>query len=177
MRDNKQWHYDTLTRVLHWSIALLLVGLISLGFYMVLMEGTPETRWYFNLHKSLGLIAAILIFFRLIWRLMHTPAPLPLSIPRWQARLSRLIHVLLYVCMILMPISGFMGASFGKYGILFFGIQLPTWVNQRQDLSEQFFEVHEWVAWILVGLIVFHFFAAMKHLLINKDKVFQRMWF
>jgi cytochrome b561 len=177
MRDNKQWHYDWLTRALHWSIALLLIGLIGLGFYMVLIEGKADSRWYFNLHKSLGIIAGMLIFFRLFWRFTYIPAPLPLSIPRWQARTSRLIHVLLYVCMLLMPISGFMGASLGKYGIVFFGVQLPIWFNQRHDLSELFFEVHEWVAWIFVGLIVLHVFAAMKHLLVNKDRVFQRMWF
>lgn len=176
MESNKNWHYDTITRLLHWVIAFLLIGLISLGWYMMSIEDQPNSRWYFNLHKSFGLIAAILIFFRLIWRFTHKPAPLPASVPRWQARLSRAVHLLLYFCMIIMPITGFFGASFSKHSIIFFGVELPTWVNQSHTISKQFFEAHELIAWILVGLIVVHVLAAIKHLFINKDNVFQRMW-
>ncbi|STX81204.1 cytochrome B561 [Legionella busanensis] len=49
MENNKNWHYNTITRLLHWVIAFLLIGLISIGCY-------------FNLHKLFSLIAAMLIF-------------------------------------------------------------------------------------------------------------------
>ena len=176
MKSNKNWHYDTITRLLHWVIAVLLIGLISIGWYMISIEDQPNSGWYFNLHKSFGIITAILIFFRLIWRFTHKLAPLPSSIPYWQTIVSRGIHVLLYFCMIIMPITGFIGASFSKYGIIFFGVELPNWVNKSNAISEKFFEIHIVVAWILVGLIVVHILAAIKHLIINKDKVFQRMW-
>lgn len=176
MESNKNWHYDTITRLLHWVIALLLIGLISIGWYMMSIEDQPNSGWYFNLHKSFGLIAAILIFFRLVWRFSHKPAPLPSSVPHWQTIVSRGIHLLLYFCMLIMPITGFIGASFSKHGIIFFGVELPNWVNQSHAISKQFFEVHEVVAWILVGLIALHILAAIKHLVINRDKVFQRMW-
>lgn len=177
MQSNKNWHYDPITRLLHWVIAFFLIGLISLGWYMMSIEDQPNSGWYFNLHKSFGLLAATLILFRVIWRLIHKPAPLPSSIPFWQAKLSRVIHLLLYFCMVAMPITGFLGASFGKHGVVFFGRQLPNWVTQEHDISKQLFEVHGLVAWVLVGLIVFHVLAAMKHLFINRDNVFQRMWF
>lgn len=176
MKSNKNWHYDTITRVLHWVIACLLIGLISLGWYMMSIENEPNSGWYFNLHKSFGLIAAMLIFFRLIWRFTHKPAPLPSSIPHWQAVLSRSIHVLLYFCMLIMPITGFIGALFSRYGVVFFGMKLPNWLNENHVISEQVFEVHAVVAWILVGLIALHILAAIKHLAINRDNVFQRMW-
>ena len=176
MNNDKNWHYDTISRLLHWVIALLLIGLISMGWYMMSIEEQPDSGWYFNLHKSFGLIAAILIFFRLIWRSTHKPAPLPSSIPHWQAKASRTIHVLLYFCMLIMPITGFFGASFSKYGVTFFGVPLPNIVKPSHTLSGQLFEVHGIVAWILVGLIALHLLAAIKHLVINKDKVFQRMW-
>lgn len=177
MAINNNWHYDTITRLLHWVIAFLLIGLISLGWYMMSIDDSPNSGWYFNLHKSFGIIAAILIFFRLIWRFTCKSAPLPSSVPHWQAILSKAIHVFLYFCMIIMPITGFMGSSFGRHGITFFGIKLPNWVNQSHAISEQFFKVHGAVAWVLVGLITLHIFAAIKHLVINRDKVFQRMWF
>lgn len=177
MESNTNWHYDTITRLLHWVIALLLIGLISMGWYMTSIQDQPNSGWYFNLHKSFGIVAAMLIFFRLIWRFTHKPAPLPSSVPYWQAIVSRAIHFLLYFCMLIMPLSGFIGASFGKHGIVFFGVALPNWVNQSHAISEQFFEVHVVFSWILVGFIALHMLAAIKHLAINKDKVFQRMWF
>lgn len=177
MKHNTYWHYDLITRSLHWLIALLLIGLVSVGWYMTSIEHDPSSGWYFNMHKSFGLIAAMLIFFRVLWRLAHKPASLPASIPHWQAITSRGIHLLLYACMLIMPISGFIGASFGKYGIAFFGIPLPTWASQNHAISKQFFTIHGLVVWILVSLIVIHVVAAMKHLIINKDGVFQRMWF
>jgi cytochrome b561 len=138
----------------------------------------PNSGWYFNLHKSFGLVAAMLIFFRLIWRLTHKTSSRRLSVRNWQSIVSkRGIHFLLYLCMLIMPITGFIGASFGEHGIIFFGVKLPHWFNQSHAVSEQFFSVHEVVAWILVGFVALHILVAIKHLVINKNKVFQRMWF
>lgn len=175
--NSKVWGYDVFSKLLHWILALLLVGLIGLGWYMMEIEDQPGSAWYFNIHKSFGLIAATLILLRLLWRLSHKPAPLPDSVPSWQAKSSRFIHFLLYVCMLVMPLTGFLGASFSKYGIAFFGHQLPEWTVKNHDIAEQFFEIHETFAWILVVLVILHVLAALKHLIINKDGVFQRMWF
>ncbi len=175
MENNNIWRYSTVAIILHWLIAFLVLALIGCGWYMLSIEDQPNSGWYFDLHKSFGLVAATLILYRLIWRLLHTPAPLPTSVARWQAVLSRLIHWLLYLCMILMPVSGFIGASYGRYGVSFFGLQLPTWADPNHAISKQLFNIHGIVAWILVSLISLHVLAAMKHLFINKDKVFQRM--
>ncbi len=79
--------------------------------------------------------------------------------------------------MIVMPLTGYLGASYSKYGVAFFGRQLPEWAVKSHDLSEQFFEMHETIAWVLVALVALHVLAALKHVFINKDGVFQRMWF
>lgn len=176
-RINQIWQYDVISRILHWTIALLLIALVALGWYMMSIEEQPGSSWYFNLHKSFGLIAAILILFRITWRLAHKPAPLPQSVPRWQAKTSRLIHLLLYICMIVMPLTGFVGASYSKQGVTFFGWELPNWVSKSHDIAEQFFDVHGTVAWILVVLVILHILAGLKHLFVNRDGVFQRMWF
>ncbi len=177
LSSNNAWHYGITTKFFHWVIALLLIGMISLGWYMVSIENQPNSGWYFDLHKSFGLIVATLILLRVLWWLTQKAAPFPRSFPAWQYKIARIIHWLLYICIIVMPVTGFLGASFSKYGVAFFGLQLPTWVNQNHALSEQFFKVHGVVAWILVTLISLHVLAALKHLIINKDGVFQRMWF
>lgn len=169
--------YSSTAIWLHWILAILITGLIAVGWYMMSIADQPDSGWYFDMHKSFGIIAGTLILLRVLWRLAHKPAPLPASIPAWQATLARLIHWLLYACMILMPLTGFLGASLSQWGVVFFGTHLPQWINQNPDLSEQLFEVHSIVAWVLVVLVSLHILAAFKHLVINRDGVFQRMWF
>jgi cytochrome b561 len=158
-------------------VAILLVGMVALGWYMISIEHQPNGRWYFNLHKSFGIVTGMLILLRVLWRLSHQLASLPISVPHWQAWLSRLVQGLLYVCMIAMPLTGFVGASFSKHGILFFGYPLPSWVHPDHRVSSVLFDAHGIIAWVLVGLVSLHVLAAFKHLIVNKDGVFQRMWF
>lgn len=170
-------HYAPIAVFLHWVLAILIIGMIGLGWYMMSIEHEPGSGWYFDLHKSIGIVTALLILLRAAWRLGHTPDPLPFSVPPWQAAGSRAIHWLLYVAMIAMPLVGAIGAMLSKSGVVFFGRTLPRLFTPDHDLAEIFFTVHSVTAWILVGLISLHVLAAVKHLVIDKDGVFQRMWF
>lgn len=161
--------------VFHWALAILIPTMIGLGWYMLSIEEQPGSAWYFDLHKSLGISAAILIVLRLVWRRRNPPAALPENMPAWQVRAARLTHPILYLLMLLMPLTGYLGASFSGDGVAFFGLPTPDWIAKDDALKEQFFNVHSIIAWILVGVISLHILAAFKHLLINKDGVFQRM--
>lgn len=171
------FQYDLVAKILHWILALLLIGMLILGWYMVSIGLEPRSDWYFNLHKSLGIIAGVLILFRLCWRLFHRPGPYSEMIPLWQVKASRVVHWLLYTFMILMPLTGFLGASLNKYGVAFFGLPISIGLNINVDASNQLFTIHGYLAWILLTLIILHILAALKHLFINKDNVFKRMWF
>ena len=162
--------------VLHWILALLIPTMIGLGWYMLSIEKQPNSGWYFALHMSLGLTAAFLIASRLVWRLGHSPDALPASVPAWQAKMARATHVLLYVAMLFMPVTGFLGASYSGDGVSYFGVPLPGWSSRNDVLKEQFFEIHSFLAWSLVVLLGIHVLGALKHLLIDKDGVFWRMW-
>lgn len=158
--------YNPISKLLHWFLAVLLVGQLILGWW-----------GFMSLHKSFGIIIGTLVLLRILWRLAHTPAPLPASVPLWQSKASRFVHFLLYACMVVMPVTGFLGASLGQYGISFFGFTLPRFFGENHSLSKQLFDVHIFFVWVLVGLIGLHVLAGLKHLIINKDRVFQRMWF
>jgi cytochrome b561 len=173
----REWRYATPAILLHWLLALLIAGMATLGWYMMSIEDSPGADTYFNLHKSVGLIVFTLVLIRWAWRLTHNPAVLPASVPTWEVRLSTIVQALLYTCMILLPITGFLGASYSKEGVTFFGTQLPAWVVPDHDTAEQFFSLHETLVWILVTLVALHAAGGLKHLLVNRDKVFQRMWF
>ena len=169
--------YTGTSRVLHWSVTILIFGMFALGWYMTAIEDDPGSDWYFLLHKSIGIIVILLVLTRLFWRFGNQPAKLPGQLPRWQVIASKISHWLLYGTMIAMPLAGLTGSLLSKNGLAFFGLQLPRVFAPNHDLSEFFFSAHSTIAWVLVGLISLHVLAALKHLLINKDGVFQRMWF
>ena len=169
--------YAPLAVLLHWTLAVLIIGMIALGWYMMSIEKDPGSAWYFNLHKSIGLIIAGLVLLRLVWRLGHKPAPLPASLPSWQVTAAKAVHWLLYGAMVAMPFFGIVGSMLSKKDFLFFDIALPRVFEPNHDLAEIFFGAHSFTTWILVGLISLHALAGLKHLVIDKDGVFQRMWF
>ncbi|MGC2164416.1 MAG: cytochrome b [Gallionella sp.] len=161
---------------LHWSIALLIIGMLLLGNYMVdIPKGTPNRAFYFNLHKSFGVLTAVLILARIYWRLTHSAPPLSTGMPRWTDKAASWSHRLLYLCMVLQPATGYLSSSFNKYGVKFFGVALPNWGWEDAPLRDLFQSYHGLIAVMLVALIAIHIFAAFKHLFVDRDRIFQRM--
>ena len=171
----ERWKYTSTAQFLHWILAILIVGMIGLGWYMMSIEKQPNSDSYFNLHKSIGLIVASLVIMRLIWRAFHRRAPLPFTVEGWQVTLAALTQVMLYVGMIVMPATGIAGVAFSKDGLAFFGMALPKFVSPDHAISELLFNVHGAAVWILVFLILLHVAGALKHLILDRDGVFQRM--
>ncbi|RJG08116.1 cytochrome b [Noviherbaspirillum cavernae] len=164
------------TVVLHWTIAALIIGLLVLGYYMVgIPRNTPERAFYFNLHKSLGVLVAVLILARIVWRFYDTEPPLPGSMPKWEVHAAQWGHHALYLCMVLVPLTGYISSSFNKYGVKFFGIALPSWGWEDKPLRDLFAGMHYILAWAFAALILIHVLAALKHVLLNRDRIFQRM--
>ena len=118
---------------------------------------------------------AALVVMRVLWRLTHRPAPLPPG-PAWHARLAGVSHVLLYALMVALPITGYLGASYSKAGVAWFGVATPRWTAPDHDLSEAWFAAHAVLLWTAVAVVLVHAAGALKHLR-DRDGVFQRMWF
>jgi len=118
----------------------------------------------------------LVILVRLLWRLTHRPPPLPATVPHWQRMAAKASHVMLYICMIVMPLSGYLGSSFTKYPIIYWGTRLPHWGWEAPALKDLASQVHFVTVIIFITLIAIHVSGALKHLLIDRDAVFQRMW-
>lgn len=170
--------YTRTAMILHWLIALFVFGQISLGLWMIGIPKSPPgiRAWWFNVHKSIGITLGVLILVRLLWRLTHSAPPLPSTLPDWQRIAAKASHVALYVCMVTMPLAGYLGSSFTKYPILYFGMRLPHWGWDAPALKDLCSQVHLVTATVFITLIAIHVAAALKHLLIKRDGVFQRMW-
>ena len=169
--------YDRVAIALHWIIAAAVLSQIALGWWMIDIPKQPAgvRAYWFNLHKSIGLTLGFLILLRLWWRFGHRPPPLPGSTPAWQARAAKASHVLLYVCMLAMPLAGYFGSVFSGYPIKYFGVALPSWGWKDEALKDLFSTIHFTVALAFMVLIAVHLLAALKHWLLDRDGVFQRM--
>lgn len=170
--------YNRTAISLHWCIALLLVGQFAFGWYLgSIPRGTPERGYFVNLHKSIGLLIGLLILLRIGWRLTHAPPPLPNSVPRWQQQIAASTHYLLYGLMLMMPLSGYLASNFSKFGINFFNaIKLVPWGYDDKLVYAFFNQTHLVSAWLLLALVLLHVLAALKHLWIDRDTIFFRMW-
>lgn len=162
--------------VLHWLIALGIIVLLALGLYMVgLPKGLPVKATLLNLHKSLGMTVFLLVLLRILVRVASTRPPLPPMRP-WQRAAARITQGLLYVAMVAMPLAGYLGSSFNRYGTRFWGVLLPKWGWDDAGLRALFFGIHQAIAYLLIALIVLHIAGAIKHQWIDRDNLLARMW-
>ncbi len=160
---------------LHWLIALAILTLLALGLYMVgLPKGVPVKATLINLHKSLGLTVFLLVLIRIAVRMAATRPPLP-PMRAWQRAAARTTQAFLYVGMIAMPVTGYLGSSFNTYGARFWGLALPTWGWDDPHLRGLFFGAHRALAYAMIGLIVLHIVGALKHEFIDRDALLGTM--
>lgn len=170
--NSPQW--GSVSKFLHWFSALYLVGLAGVGIYISNFAAPPLKFELINMHKAFGAIFLVLVTFRLLWRWTHPIPPIPDN-PVY--RLSLLSAPILYLFMFIMPLSGFIMTQTAGYPISIFGLfQLPTLFDKAPEVSRVFLGIHQWSAFILIGLIVIHTLAAFYHHFVFKDDVLRRMW-
>jgi cytochrome b561 len=150
--------------VLHWLLALALVAEIGLGWWMQeLPKAPPGLRaGWFNLHKSIGITVALALPLRIWWGVTRAKLP-PDALPRWQWQASQAAHWALYACMVAMPLSGYLGSTFTKYPVRYFGITLPDWNRDWPAAKELMSSIHWASVWLFVLLLAVHVVAALWH--------------
>lgn len=169
--------YNAVAVGLHWLIAAIIIGLLICGFVMGEIDGGDPLKYtLYQLHKSFGICVLVLSLLRLVWRLTHRPPPLPTEIKRWEKAVAQLVHAGFYVLMIGMPLVGWLGVSTSPLGIptVIFGLVTLPHLPFLQDIpgvSDQLFDLHAAMAWGLIGLLVLHVGAALKHHFILRDDV------
>jgi cytochrome b561 len=169
--------YTRTAIALHWLMAIMIIGLIAVGFYMSSQKITPSVIKLYMTHKSVGLCVLTLATIRIAWRLTHQPPALPMM-PSWQARASQVSHALLYLLMVLMPLSGWlMNSATGTPMKLFGVLRIPSLIEKSSEQVELWKSMHEIFAWSLVVLISVHIMAAIKHQFFQRDGLLRRMWF
>lgn len=173
LKNNKA-HYGLIAILLHWIMAVLIIGLLALGLYMVQLPIGLQKLKLYGWHKEFGLLVLGLVVVRLSWRIINTTPSL--SLPSWEWLAARLVHWSFYGFMLLMPITGWLISSSVGLKPSFFGLfALPTLIEPNEQWREVFEKAHQWLGYALIATIVLHVAAALKHHFINKDDILQRM--
>ncbi len=157
-------------------MALLIFGLLALGFYMHDLPLSPEKLQYYSWHKWAGVTVFFLAWLRLAWRVGHSPPALPAAMPRLLQLAAHGAHGLLYVLMLAIPLSGWLMSSAKGFQTVWFGVlPLPDLVSKDKELGVLLAQVHFSLNLLLVVLLAGHIGAALKHHLVDKDDILRRM--
>ncbi len=175
--------YGFIARALHWMTALLILtafplGVLANGQVLTTDEGIRQAFLLFSLHKTTGILAFTLGIFRLFWTLSQ-PRPTPLHENRPLENLvAGMVHWMLTIALIAIPLTGWLShsATIGLAPIWWpFGQSIPL-VPKDDTLAERFATMHWLFTKVLLATVAIHIAGALKHLLIDKDEVFARMW-
>lgn len=173
-------HYTKIAVILHWAIALMMIGLIVMGFTFDLMPKVWKPTAYM-LHKSFGMTVLVLTLVRIWWRLKHPVPAMPAGIKPLEVRAGRTAHALFYVLMLALPLTGWaMSSAYGKYPTVYFGLfeipHIPFPDEMKKAISKNTNEAHEILGTLIApALIALHVLGALKHQLIDKLPFIQRM--
>ena len=167
--------YGGIAIALHWLTAILIVANLLLGLSMVAMPISPAKLQYYITHKSIGITVFLVTSLRLVWRQMRG-APAAVAMPAWQRRAAAAVQALMYVLLLMIPLSGWVYSSSTGVQVLYLAsFPLPDLVGKDRDLAAVLKGVHVGLNSLLVALVVVHTAAALKHHLIDRDGVLARM--
>ena len=174
---NTKDSYGIVAILLHWIMAILIVGLFVLGVYMVDLD--YYSKWYNAApwwHKSVGMLVFFLLLVRIVWMFTNQrPSPL-VSYQRWEILAAKVTHILFYVLLLLVSISGYFittakGASIDMFG----WFDIPALMHLDKDLAEISGEIHEIAAYVMALLFLLHVCATVKHHFLDKDATLIRI--
>ncbi|MGN6666854.1 MAG: cytochrome b [Trinickia sp.] len=162
---------------LHWLIAALMIGGFSLGWVMTSIHGlTPTKLRYVSWHKWIGVTVFALATLRIVWRATHRAPSLPHGMPAWQRAGAHLVHVLLYVLMIAIPVTGYLFSTAANVPVVYLGlVPLPRLIAPDPMLKVVFKTAHLILNWTLAALVLAHVGAALKHQWVDRDGLLARM--
>jgi cytochrome b561 len=177
MLGNTRARWGSVSIGLHWTIAaLVLLVQVPAGITMVSVDPGTVQNFFYNIHKTTGIVIFLLALIRLGWRWSHPVPALPADLPGWQAAAARTTHVLLYLVLFAMPVTGFLYTAMGGFPVPFFMLyDLAPLVAEKKPVAEGFKLAHLTLQWLLYLVVLLHVAGALQHHLIRKDGILRRM--
>ncbi len=168
--------YGAISKFLHWIVALLVVGLLIVGFVMGDIGDKHIRMQVYNIHKLLGLGVLLLMLLRVMWRIINIQPKYPATVPNWEQRAARAVHDVIYLCLIAMPLSGWIMSTASGHAphIAGWTMNAPG-LAESKELGYLGAKLHFWLAWAIPGVVLLHIAAAFKHHWYYKNEVLLRM--
>jgi len=174
---NEKDRYGRVSRLLHWTIAILFISLIPMGiFSSMIPEETSYRNAYYVVHKTIGVTVFLLVIVRLIWNKISKRPALDNTLTSTEKKLAHRAHNILYFMLLVIPITGFMMTSYHGYGTFFFFWELPP-LWEQSNVYQIWGGFHKYLLPYIVYIILgAHVLGALKHQFIDKhDSAFKRM--
>jgi cytochrome b561 len=177
MLKNTEQQFGWVTIILHWVMAVAIIGLFVLGLYMTGLGYYDP--WYNaapDFHRSLGLLLGLLLLFRLCWKMLN-PRTLPADEgPEILHKLAELVHWMLHLTLIVVIASGYLISTANGRGIdVYDWFTVPAILPAIEHMEDYAGQVHYLVAIAMMVLVGVHALAALKHHFIDHDATLVRM--
>jgi cytochrome b561 len=168
--------YHALVRWTHWLMAVCFVFMWASGYWMrnQMASDSPTQEALYDLHKSVGVTLMALLLIRLCARWLSQVPELPTAIHQGERRLAKVGHLGLYLLIAFGLVTGWALTDFGGHGVTWFGVAMPQVFPIRQQLFGVTLDplastIHAWIAYGLLGVVVIHVLALVKHR--RKDRI------
>jgi cytochrome b561 len=177
MIRNTNTSWGSIARLFHWGLGITVIGMLAYGWWMNHMTARPDRLFHRSIHADIGYVVLLLMVLRLIWRGINPVPALPANTPRWQRLAARISHVALYGVTIVVAILGWAhsGAHKPDYSNWFGLFRVPQFTSTDKANADTFENLHIYLAYVLISLVVVHILAALYHLLVRHDNVVSRM--
>ncbi len=174
LNTTRRW--GAIAQLFHWLIVLGIVAQFTLATLFDDLPAGAKKLTLLARHKSIGITILVLVTLRLAWRWANATPELPGTLKPYERTLAKVTHVLLYVLLFLVPLTGWLMSSARGFPVSWFGMfQLPDLVSKNKPLYDALVSTHGILAWALGLVATLHLLAALKHHFVLKDDVLRRM--
>ncbi len=174
---NSPQGYGLVAIILHWLVALAVIGLFALGLWMTGL--TYYDEWYRRapeIHKGIGILLFLLMLVRVAWRGINLSPNDEPGVGELQIRLAHATHLLLYVLLFALMASGYLISTADGRAIDVFGwFEVPALLSDIPNQEDTAGRVHWYLALALMALAALHALAALKHHFIDRDRTLRKM--
>jgi len=171
--------WGTVSRVLHWISALVLLGMLADGWWMTHLVAREGRLAQYGLHAMAGVYFGLLLALRLAWRSSEVTPAYPIESSPWQQAAARIAHVGLYLLMLAVVVSGWLqwSAFARRSEVLLLGVvKVPfVFAEPNRQIAKTFESAHELLAYGLLALALIHIGAALWHHFVKRNDVLSRM--
>ena len=157
-------------------MSIMVIAMLIVGFLMDNYVEPPLKWQLYGMHEATGLLVLSLVIVRLLWKFYNANVLLPEDLPNWQKKAANININLLYILMLLMPISGFLMTILSNHHIDFYGLFTIKSFMQDLQFAKICKKIHQKAALLFSALIILHILAAFYHHFIRKDNILKRMW-